>query len=51
MNKDKAVNLGNLMSPLGIKNYIKQIGTDEGQVKQFNAVCANSQDLKDLLMC
>ena len=37
------------MSALRIRNYIKQIGVDEGQVKQFITRCANSQDPQKLV--
>ena len=38
------------MSSLRIKNYIKQLGAvEEGQVEQFFARCANSQDPQKLV--
>ena len=45
----EAVNLGNLMSTLRLKNYIKQIGADEGRMEQFIARCANSEDPQKLV--
>lgn len=47
--KKEGVNLGDLMSALRIKNYIKQIDADEERVEQFIARCANSQDSQKLL--
>jgi hypothetical protein len=47
--KKEGVNLGDLMSALRIKNYIKQIDADEERVEQFIARCANSQDPQKLL--
>jgi hypothetical protein len=41
--KKEGVNLGEIMSSLRIKNYMKQLGAvDEGQVEQFIAICAAS---------
>lgn len=42
--KKEGINLADLQSSLRIKNYIKQIGTEEERVEQFIARCANSQD-------
>ena len=47
--KKEGVNLGDLVSALRIKNYIKHIGTDEERVEQFIASCAASQDPQKLL--
>ena len=47
--KKEGVNLGDLMSALRIKNYIKQIGADEGRMEQFIARCANSEDPQKLV--
>ena len=47
--KKEGVNLGDLISALRIKNYIKQLGTDEEQLEQFIASCATSQDPQKLL--
>jgi hypothetical protein len=45
----EGVNLGDLMSALRIKYYIKQIDVDEERVEQFIARCANSQDPQKLV--
>jgi len=37
------------VSALRIRNYIKEIGTDESRVEQFIAKCASSQDPKMLV--
>ena len=37
------------MSALRIKNYIKEIGADEGRVEQFITRCAASQDPQKLV--
>ncbi len=42
--KKEGINLADLVSAIRIKNYIKQIGADEGRVEQFIARCTNSQD-------
>ena len=48
--KKEGVNLGDLMSSLRIKNYIKQLGAvEEGQVEQFIARCTASQDPQKLV--
>ena len=47
--KMEGVNLGDLMSALRIKNYIKQIDADEERIEQFIARCANSQNPQKLL--
>jgi hypothetical protein len=47
--KKEGVSLGDLMSALRIKNYIKQIGADEELVEQFIARCANSQEPQKLV--
>jgi hypothetical protein len=47
--KKGGLNLGDLLSALRIKNYIKQIDPDEEGVEQFIARCANSQDPQKLL--
>ena len=47
--KKEGINLGDFMSALRIKNYIKQIGTEEERVEQFIAKCANSQDPQKLV--
>jgi DNA repair exonuclease SbcCD ATPase subunit len=46
----EGVNLGDLVTSLRIKNYIKQLGEiDEAQVEQFVARCANSQEPQKLV--
>lgn len=47
--KKEGVNLEDLMSALRIKNYIRQISTDEERVEQFIAKCAASQDPQKLV--
>jgi hypothetical protein len=47
--KKEGVNLGDLVSALRIKNYIKHIDADEERIEQFIARCANSQDPQKLL--
>jgi hypothetical protein len=47
--KKEGVSLGELMSALRIKNYIKQIGADEELVEQFIARCIH-KSRKNLLM-
>jgi hypothetical protein len=47
--KQEGVNLADLTSALRIKNYIKQIGSDEERVEQFISRCASSQDPQKLL--
>jgi hypothetical protein len=48
--KKEGVNLGDTMSALRIKNYIKQIGGDEERAEQFIARCANSEDLQKIFL-
>jgi transposase len=43
--KKEGFNLGDLMSALRIKNYIKQIDPDEERVEQFIARCAHKSCL------
>jgi hypothetical protein len=47
--KKGGIDLGDLMSALRIRNYIKDLGTDEEQVEQFIARCMNSQDPQKLV--
>ncbi|MFZ0510647.1 MAG: hypothetical protein WAM14_03495, partial [Candidatus Nitrosopolaris sp.] len=47
--KKQGVNLGDLVSALRIKNYIKQLGVDEERVEQFIIRCANSQDQQKII--
>jgi hypothetical protein len=47
--KKEGVNIEDFVSALRIRNYIKEIGTDESRVEQFIARCASSQDPKMLV--
>jgi hypothetical protein len=47
--RKEGVNLGDLMSALRIKNYIRQIDADEERVEQVIAKCAASQDPQKLV--
>ena len=48
--KKEGVNLGDLVSALRIKNYIKQLGAvDEARVEQFITRCTASQDPQKLI--
>jgi hypothetical protein len=48
--KKEGVNLGDLLTSLRIKNYIKLLGAiDEGQAEQFIARCASSRDPQRLI--
>ncbi|MGC1928050.1 MAG: hypothetical protein WA667_03695 [Candidatus Nitrosopolaris sp.] len=47
--KKEGINLADLMSALRIKNYMQQIGADEGQVEQFITRCEASQDSQKLV--
>ena len=42
--KKEGINLADLTSALRIKNYVKELGTEEERVEQFIAGCANSHD-------
>ena len=47
--KKEGINLGDFMSTLRLKNYIKQIGAEEERVEQFIAKCAAAQDPQKLV--
>src|SRR5215472_16312266 len=47
--KKEDINLADLTSALRIRNYIKELGTDEERVERFIAICANSQDPQKLV--
>jgi hypothetical protein len=47
--KKEGVNLEDLVPTLRIKNYIRELGTDEERVEQFITRCAASQDPKMLV--
>ena len=47
--RKEGVNLGDLMSALRIKNYIKHVGADEERVEQFVVKCAAAQDPQNII--
>ncbi|MFZ0514926.1 MAG: SDR family NAD(P)-dependent oxidoreductase [Candidatus Nitrosopolaris sp.] len=47
--KKEGINLADLTSALRIRNYIKELRTEEERVEQFIARCANSQDPQKLV--
>lgn len=47
--KKEGVNLGDLVASIRIKNYITQIGVDEGRVEKFIVRSANSQDPQKII--
>jgi len=48
MQKER-LNLADLASVLRIRNYIKELGTEEERVEQFIARCANSKEPQKLV--
>ena len=47
--KKEGINLADLTAALRIRNYVKELGTEEERVEQFIAICGNSHDPEKLV--